>query len=171
MKKLFFIVVICAGPFISNAQNVFETQVSIGLPHGEYKEFSSFNATADLGYMFGLNMSKQDNENDWISAENKHFELGFSAGYSYTTGKGSINHHHFFPISGVIRVTYFKVLSFSFPIGYAIPKSAVLIRGGGYFAPTFGLIMNRTTFNVSYRGIFLDGYELVSINVGAGYKF
>lgn len=78
---------------------------------------------------------------------------------------------NFIPLAGIIRITYFKIFSFSFPVGYAISLDPEVSEGGFYGAPNFGIWGKKASLNVSYRMMNLDGFDYRTIAVGFGYRF
>ena len=74
-------------------------------------------------------------------------------------------------MSGIIRITYFKVFSFSFPIGYAIGVNPEVSQGGFYFAPNFAISGKKVSLNLSYRMTDTENFDFRTINIGLGYRF
>ncbi len=174
LNKIFVFLTIIMFAFNGNSQSL-ETQFSYGFPGGDAKDLISYNFSGDIAYMIPVKFNRKDDEDDPYDRVigNKHIgiDIGVSAGYSYSVGKEGLDDFQFLPIAAVPRITYFKLFSLSFPIGYAIGLNPDVSSGGFYGGPNFAISGKKLSFNLSLRMINLDGLYWRTINIGLGYKF
>lgn len=160
MKKLFF-----AGAFALlgavslNAQSSGYPKLgfNLGLVTGDAADFYSFNAGADVAYLWNLGSG---------------FDLGLASGYSHyfvkseykdlSDGTGMI------PIAATAKYTVAPNFFLGADLGYAL-FTVKGSEGGFYYQPKIGYESGNTEFYLGYKGISNNG-TLSSINVGVAFR-
>ncbi len=146
----------------------FKVGAHIGIPVGDFDEVFSFNAGADVAYMFPV-------------AEN--FKAGATTGYTFYSGKeytfsDGVNevkikggNGAFIPLAATAQYSIMEMLYLGLDLGYAIYVGDGEGDGGFYYQPKIGYQMEKIEIYLGYKGISLDSSTLSSVNLGLAYKF
>lgn len=129
----------------------------VGLLTGDAADVYSFNAGADVAYLWNMGSG---------------FDLGLTSGYShyfvksdysdYVDGSGVI------PIAATAKYTVAPNFFLGADLGYAL-DTAKDSDGGFYYQPKVGYESGNTEFYLAYKGISNNG-SIGSVNVGVAFK-
>lgn len=168
MKKVILSAIALFAFGFANAQDSdggFQVGIHLGLPMGDIKDLSSFNAGLDLGYM-------------WPAGEG--FEIGVATGYDNffakdyeafgVTIKGE--DAAFIPLAGALKYSVTENFFVGADLGYAFyAGSEDGAEGGFYYQPKVGYQMSEVDVFVGYKGISSSGVTFSAVTLGAAYKF
>ena len=167
MKKLILSAVALFAFGFANAQEMdggFQVGIHVGLPMGDVKDLTSFNAGLDLAYM-------------WPAGEG--FEIGAATGYDSwfakdyeafgVTIKGE--DAGFIPLAGALKYSVTENFFVGADLGYAFYVGDGDANGGFYYQPKVGYQMAEVDVFVGYKGISVDGGTFSAVTLGAAYKF
>ncbi len=168
MKKLILSAVALFAFGFANAQDDdggFRVGIHVGLPMGDVKDISSFNAGIDLAYMWSVGDG---------------FEVGVATGYDNWFGSeedfGPITVEYedaaFIPLAGALKYSVTENFFVGADLGYAFyAGSEDDAEGGFYYQPKVGYQLPAIDIFVGYKGISQDGMTASAVTLGAAYKF
>ncbi len=155
MKKFLFAAFAVLAFGAVNAQG-FKGGVHIGLPVGDFSDFTSFAAGADLSYT-------------WEVADN--FTAGVATGYSAFFGKDGGDGFGFIPLAGTASYKVSDNIFLGADLGYGLGVNPSGFDGGFLYQPKIGYAAEKFDVYAGYRGLSNNGVTLASINLGFSYKF
>lgn len=154
MKKFLFILLLSTISFsTANAQVGPRLGANIGLPVGDASDFYSFQAGADLAYMF---------------TAIPLIDVGPMVGYSRFFGDDDNGDVHFLPLAASGRLNL-ATFTLGLDLGYALGLSEG-IDGGVYYRPQVGFNILMLGLIASYQGISVDGGTFSSVNLGVEFQ-
>ena len=169
MKKILLLIFTLLLLNTLEAQNGFETQISLGLPSNTLsKETSLFNAALNLGYMFSKKKEDSEIENLPLKSPTS-FQYGVSVGYSYTIRDKAYDNLQLLPISATVRMYYLGFFSLGLGAGYAVDLKSNTENDGMFAEATFGIGVPQGSFFFAVRGVNSDDspeFEWSTMSIG-----
>jgi hypothetical protein len=140
----------------ANAQDGhFKVGAHVGLPLGDYKDFTSVNLGVDAAYL-------------WNVAD--QFSAGVTTGYTAYLGKDGWGDFGFIPVAATAQYSLSDDLFLGADLGYAIYAGSGGGDGGFLYQPKFGYQNEKVELYLGYKGISNNG-TVSSLNIGFNYKF
>ncbi len=156
MKKLLLVMAVVAFGFTANAQDGFRAGVNLGIPTGDFSDFTSLYYGLDVDYDFNVS---------------EGINLGLSSGYSGYSGKDDVDGFNFIPLAGSVDFEISDGFSAGGDLGMAFSTED---GGGSDFMYRFQLryqASDQVDISGRYNNISGDGATLSSISIGVGYRF
>ncbi len=150
MRKIIFVFAFIAVTMTANAQ--FSIGASVGLPTGDAGDVTSVSFSVDAAYMFEVSET---------------IDVGFTGSYLYYSGDDPFPNWSFLPLAGAARFDVGSNFTLGADLGYAIGLNPDGNDGGFYYKPLVGYAFNeKTTLNLSYSSVSLDGATVSNIGLG-----
>lgn len=160
MKKLIFALTVFLVLGVYSLQAQWKLGVHAGVPVGDefVKEAFSFNAGADVAYLFGVA---------------DVLEVGPMLGYMHYFGDSGeedgfeweVDDAQFLPIAASGRVSLGATVFVGADLGYAVGMNDGN-DGGFFYRPKLGFGIAAVNIIGSYSGVSMDGGTVSSVNVG-----
>lgn len=170
MKKIFLTAIVAVMSIVglSAQDSGFSGGIHIGIPTGDIKDSSSFNAGLDISYMKEVSdLFKVGLTTGYTNFFGKDYD--YSAGSVTVTVKGS--DLAFIPLAATAEYSISDKMYLGADLGYAFSADKD-IDGGLYYQPKVGYNASELiNVYLGYKGIDLDGGSAATISLGASYKF
>lgn len=170
MKKLLLFITVFTFAFNANAQDADNSQsdnsgegfnlgLHVGIPIGDFDEFSSFVLGLDVSYMFNVGDG---------------FDVGIATGYINFFSKDfegfKLDDLGIIPIAASARVALGEEWFLGVDLGYGIITNEGADGGGFYYYPKVGLKLGAADIFGYYQGISDDGSNAASVGIGASFN-
>ena len=167
MKKLMLLAAVAVfGLSNVNAQEGFTVGAHVGIPVGDFGEYSSFNFGVDGSYMWnvgeGFDVGVATGYTNFSGGDDETFDTGFGV---FTIERPSFG---FIPIAGAARYSFNENWFGGLDLGYALATEG---DGGVYYQPKVGYKTDSLDIFGFYKGISVDGGSFASVGVGIGFRF
>jgi len=184
MKKIILsaIAIMALGTAAQAQDSGIKVGIHLGLPIGDAGDFYSFNAGADIAYL-------------WNVAEG--LNVGVTTGYTHFVAKDAdevaedlggpgledlfedllgddvriFDDAGFIPVAATATYSLSDSFFIGADLGYAIYAGSGEGDSGVYYQPKFGWQSESIEVFASYKGIAVDGITLSTVGIGAAYKF
>lgn len=170
MKKVFLTVMVAVMSVVglSAQDSGFSGGIHIGIPTGDLKDTSSFNAGLDISYMYSVS-------DVFTVGATTGYTNFFGKEYKYSAGGTSVTvkatDYAFIPLAATAEYTVSDKIYLGLDLGYAFSADKD-VDGGLYYQPKVGYnVSELINVYLGYKGIDLDGSAATTISLGAAYKF